>query len=283
MSQPGQVIVVGSVNVDLTMRTDSIVAPGATVPGRDFATLQGGKGANQAVAAARAGASTSLVACIGADAYGESARAALRDADVADDRVRVIGDSPTGMAFIQVADDGENAIVVVAGANAELSPADVDAAFGEVTGEPPVVVLGLETPFATMTHAAREASARGWTVILNPAPARALPSDLLPLIDVLVPNEHEAEALGHSTIDDLLAAGTHAVVVTRGARGARIHTTGEVTDVPAVAVSAIDTTGAGDAFIGALAASVAAGASLVDAVGAAAHAGADATTRIGAR
>lgn len=234
------VLVVGAVNVDLVIETGRIAAPGETVIAVRSSTGHGGKGGNQAAAVARLGGACTLVARVGAgfDAGslpGVDCSAVVRDA------------APTGLAVVLVAADGENAITVVPGANANLAPADIS-----LPGGPPgVLLVSLEVPLTTVTAAARLASEAGWTVVLNPAPAVALPAGLLADVDVLVPNEHELAVLGSPA--DLLAAGAGAVVVTLGAAGCRVHRPDGTVDVPAHPVHAVDTTGAGDAFCAALA------------------------------
>ncbi|NNC13506.1 ribokinase [Planctomonas sp. JC2975] len=317
-SEAPRVVVVGSINTDLVVTAERIVAPGETIAGTGFETGQGGKGANQASAAAAAGAAAgtrvAMVGCVGDDANGRYAVATLRAGGV---DVSHIGtaDAPTGVALIQVASDGENAITVVAGANARLSAEAVDAAFADIdaslrpaAGVPddgrmdserdvdaspdagrhdaagaPVLVLCLEIPVETVTYAAVSARARGWTVVLNPAPApqEPLPRALLDALDVLVPNEQEAAALGRSGAMSVPAG--CAVVVTRGAAGAVLFRQRDDLVVPAPSVHAADTTGAGDAFIGVLAVSLAEGRDLAEAVRRAVAGGAIATLKAGAR
>lgn len=284
LGHPLPVVVVGSINVDLVVRAPRVVEPGETISGSSFSSGQGGKGANQASAAASTGARTLMVGRVGDDSHGADALAALAAVDVDTTHVGR-ADAATGVALIQVADDGENAITVVAGANAELMPADVDSAFASIASceSGAVIVLCLEIPLATVTHAAVAAAERGWTVVLNPAPAPTtpLPGELLAAVDVLVPNEHEAAAI--YGIDELAASGSAAVVVTRGALGADVRRGAESFSVPAPRVNAVDTTGAGDALIGVLAASLAEGRDLDDAVSRAVGGGAIATLAAGAR
>jgi ribokinase len=204
------VLVVGAVNTDLVIETPSIAAPGETVIATHSSTGHGGKGGNQATAVARLGGTCTLAARVGpgldpASLPGVDTSALAHDT------------APTGLAIVLVAADGENAITVVPGANAHLSPADVTLP----PGPPGVVLASLEVPLATVAAAARLARSAGWTVVLNPAPASALPPALLADVDVLVPNEHELAVLG--TPADLLGAGVGAVVVTLGAAGCRIH------------------------------------------------------------
>jgi ribokinase len=266
-----RVCVVGSANVDLVARASRLPGPGETVLGTGFAEHAGGKGLNQAVAAARAGAVTSFVGAVGDDDAGRTLLAQLAATGV--DTSQVAASSrPTGRALITVDERGENAIVVVAGANLDV----------RVTVLPPadIVLTQLEVPLTTVAQALAAGRAAGSLTMLNPAPATPLEPALLRLVDVLVPNEHELEVLG--PVEALLAAGVGAVVTTLGGAGVRVETHDQVWSVAPFAVRPIDTTGAGDAFCGVLAARLAAGDDLALAVRAAAAAGALATTRHGA-
>ncbi|MFF5226026.1 ribokinase [Dactylosporangium sp. NPDC000521] len=263
------VLVVGAVNVDLVVHTPRIAPPGETVIATGSTTVAGGKGGNQAVAVSRLGGACALVARVGAGFdYGS-----LDGVDVS--RVRQ-DPAPTGLAIVMLDAGGENAITVVPGANANLAPGDV----GELTGAG-VVLASLEVPLAAVAEAGRLAAAAGWTFVLNPAPAQPLPPSLLAHVDVLVPNEHELALLGPP--ESLLAQGVGAVVVTLGAAGCRVHLPDNVIEVPAHPVRAVDTTGAGDAFCGALAWALDGGRDLSDAVRLACAAGALATRAVGAR
>jgi ribokinase len=233
------VVVVGSGNLDLVSQVERLPLPGETVLSAGFATHAGGKGNNQATAAARAGASTTFVGAFGGDEPGARLRGSLT-ADGVALLVRT-SDEPTGTASIAVSAAGENSIVVNAGANAmlvDLSPTEL-----AVIADADIVLLQLEVPLSTVVDAAR--AARG-TVVLNAAPARVLPRVLLDAVDLLVVNEHEATLLG--SLLDVVPA----VVVTLGARGAEVRTRSGSTHVPGVAVDVVDTTGAGDTFCGAL-------------------------------
>ena len=277
----GPVFVVGSVNVDLVLHVDAVPRAGQTVLATSPEELDGGKGGNQAAAAACLGADVRMVACVGTDEAGDRALAGLRAAGVDDRSVRRRGDR-TGMAAVLVTGDGENAIVVSPAANALLTPGDVDEALAGARAG--VVLISLEVPLAVATAAAATAAARGLTVVVNPAPAQVLGLELLAACDVLIPNEHEVGELGQPDIGALLAAGAGAVVVTRGAAGAEVHRSGvPVRRVPAFPVDAVDTTGAGDAFCGAVAWALSTGRDLDWAVTAAGAAGALATRRTGAR
>ncbi|MDQ3404366.1 MAG: ribokinase [Actinomycetota bacterium] len=237
------VVVVGSGNLDLVSQVERIPAPGETVLSTGFATHAGGKGNNQATAAARAGATTTFVGAFGDDDHGARLRTSL-----VDDGVRTLARTstePTGTALITVSAVGENSIVVNPGANATLL--DLTVAERAVIAEADIVLLQLEIPLDTVTDAAR--TARG-TVVLNAAPACPLPHALLAQVDLLVVNEHEATLLGGA---ERLLATVSAVIVTLGAQGALIHTRGtEPVGVPGISVDVVDTTGAGDTFCGAL-------------------------------
>lgn len=281
------IVVVGSVNTDLVVRASRIPSPGETVTGGRFLQADGGKGANQAVAAARLGAHVTFVGRVGADELGEHAVTGLRDEGI---DVRFVTRDPgaaSGVALIVVDGSGENAIAVAPGANARLSSADVEAAAG-VIEEADALLLQLETPLEPVERAASIASEAGVRVILNPAPARPIPESLLALVDVLTPNEGEARALGgESEVEAAAAAlrrrGVGTVVVTLGSRGALLVTHEGETRVATVAVDVVDTTGAGDAFNGALAAGLAEGMDLEAAARFGCAAGTLATTVAGAR
>jgi ribokinase len=270
----GRVIVVGSLNVDLVTHVERHPKPGETVRGCGLERLAGGKGANQAVAASAAGASVAMVGCVGSDEAGSAyvARLLALGVDVA--AVRVQPGCPTGHALITVDETGENSIVVVAGANDAVSVEDLEV-LGSV-GPGDVVMLQLEVPPAVVAAAARRASARGARVILNLAPYAALPPDVVALADPLVVNEHEALLLADS---EALPA---SMVVTFGAPGAAWD--GDRLMGPMVEESEVlDTTGAGDAFCGALSAALVAGASRREALRAGLAAGADAVKHLGAQ
>jgi ribokinase len=270
------VVVVGSANLDLVATTPRLPAPGETIIGTSYSEFAGGKGLNQAIAASRAGARTALVGCVGQDgAATHLLDVATRDG-VDTSQVARAPDLPTGRAVIMVDDRGENSIVVVPGANAATTG----------HGMPPgkVVLAQLEAPVDAVVGAFTAARAAGSTTVLNPAPAAALPRKLVALTDVLIPNEHEAAQVGD--IAELHAAGVQTIVVTLGSRGVAVSTlrggSAESWKLPAIPVDAIDTTGAGDAFCGCLAAGLAAGVELDGALRRAVAAGALATTGSGA-
>lgn len=275
---PGAVCVVGSANWDLVARAERLPRPGETVLGRDYAEHAGGKGLNQAVAVARAGAPCAFVGCVGDDSPGAELRHVL-ERDGVDCRRLAVRPAATGRALIGVDDDGENSIIVVPGANAGVDT-EVIAAAADVIGEAAVVLAQLEVPLASVAAALAAARAGGAVTVLDPAPATPLPPELLALCDVLVPNEHELAVLGATS--DLLHAGVGAVVVTLGSRGAEVVTPGGTDHVDPFTVAAVDTTAAGDAFCGAMCARLAGGASLAEAVRFGAAAGALAATVPGA-
>ncbi len=262
------VCVLGSANLDLVVTTERLPLPGETVLGGPYAEYPGGKGLNQAIAAARSGARTRFIGAIGTDDAGSRLLAVLRDDGIADHLVRRV-DVPTGRALIQVDATGENSIVVVPGANAHVS--------ADVIPPSRVLVAQLEVPLEVVIAAFERTDA---IRVLNPAPAADLPDRLVAACDVIVPNQHELDRLGG--VERLLGAGAGAVVVTLGGEGARIVTAERSLTVAAFAVEPIDATGAGDAFCGGLAARLAIGESLEAAVRWAAAAGALATTRRGA-
>jgi ribokinase len=279
---PARVIVVGSVNADLVVRAERLPAPGETVTGGRFSRHGGGKGANQAVAAARLGAHVAMVGAVGDDDLGQEALALLEHEGIDVSAVARL-DAPTGVALIAVDAEGENQIAVASGANAELDPAAVERTVrGAGTA---AVLLSQEVPEAAVLAGVR--AARG-PVVLNPAPVRALPAELAALGPILTPNAGEARELSGEeepeTAARALAERTGApVVVTLGARGVLLLQDGEAERLPAPRVEAVDTTGAGDAFNGALATGLAEGRPLRDATAFAVAAAALSTRAAGAR
>lgn len=275
-SNPGDVVavVVGSANLDLVYRVPHHPVPGETILATGAQRHPGGKGNNQVIAIARAGAAAGFIAALGTDGDGDELLAVLA-ADGVTTRVRRVPE-PTGTALIVVDDTGENTIVVNSGANATLLGLDDDDVAMIAAAQ--LLLLQLESPIVTVTAAARVARAAGTTVVLNAAPFAPLPAELLELVDVLIVNELEAEALGAPA---LARVGAH--IVTLGAAGAQVcDHVGEAVVVPAPAVEAVDTTGAGDTFCGALVAALSEGMTLVDATRLAVVAGALAVQRPGA-
>jgi ribokinase len=286
-----RIVVVGSSNTDMILKLDRIPRPGETILGGEFVTAAGGKGANQAVAAARAGGSVTFVARVGQDMFGERAVAGFVENGINVEHVQY-DNAPSGVALIFVSETGENSIGVAGGANSCLSPADVRLAEKSFSNAA-VVVMQLETPLVTVQAAAELAATNGAIVILNPAPAQLLPDKLLKRISILTPNETEAELLTGITVTDeascsratdiLLGKGVKTVIITLGARGAFVATSTAKQHVPGFKVEPVDTTAAGDTFNGALAAALAEGMSMADAVRFANAAGAIAVTRMGAQ
>lgn len=285
----GRVLVVGSVNADLVVRVPRLPSAGETVTGGTFAQHQGGKGANQAVAAARLGAHVTFVGAVGDDEFGRAALADFQNEGVGVSGLRVAG-VPTGVALIVVDEAGENQIAVASGANALVNGALVEEALSDdsMTVVGGVYLANFEIADNAVLAGARIAADAAMTIVINPAPARELPAALLALRPILVPNEGEAHALT-GEIEPLNAARVlaarsgGAVVVTLGPHGAVLVDDGEAEQVPAPLVEAVDTTGAGDTFCGALAAELAAGSSLIDAVRFAVHAASISVTVPGAR
>jgi len=268
------VVVVGSLNLDLVVRTTRLPGPGETVSGSDYQEFPGGKGLNQAVAAARCGASVAFVGAVGDDDAGCRLRDVVRMEGIDDRWLVTAPGTATGRALIAVDDQAENSIVVVPGANAAVRWPGSSAPIGTI------LLAQLEVPLDAVDAAFTATAGRGGTTILNPAPATSLPATTVRAATLVVPNEHEAGVLGG--VEWLLDAGVHAVVTTLGSEGVRVDRGSGASEYAAFAVVPIDTTGAGDAFCGNLAARLAAGDDLDIAVHWASAAGALATTIAGA-
>ncbi len=284
----GHVVVVGSINADYIVHISHLPQPGETVAGGVLAIRPGGKGANQAHAAAGLGASVVMIGAVGADAAGEDERAALRRSGV-DTSGLMQSDGPSGVAVILVDEAGENMIAVAPGANGQLSAEAATARLSDRIDDRSVLLASLEVPLEAVAAAARTARSAGATVIINPAPGVPLPADLLAGA-ILTPNEVEIRLVAPDSrsedeaIAAVLGAGARAVVVTRGARGASLYEPGQPESrLPAPYVAVVDTVGAGDAFNGALAVSLSAGEGLRHSVRWAVAAGAAACTGAGAR
>jgi ribokinase len=287
-----RILVVGSSNTDMIIKLDRLPRPGETLLGGDFISAAGGKGANQAVGAARAGGRVALIARVGRDVFGEQAVAGLVQDGINVDYVSRDKTSPSGVALIFVAQDGENIIAVASGANGRLTPAEVKKA-KSVFSDASVLIMQLETPLETVQAAAELATRAGVPVILNPAPARPLPDKLLRCISILTPNESEAELLTGIKVnsdaaaaraaDKLRARGVQTVILTLGARGAFVAGAGCRQRVLGFKVKAVDTTAAGDVFNGALAVALAEERPLLRAVRFANAAAALSVTRLGAQ
>jgi ribokinase len=278
--------------MDLVTRAPRLPVGGETLIGHSFATVSGGKGANQAVAAARLGAQVAMVGCVGNDDYGVQLRNALLAEQIDCQAVSTVNDS-SGVALIVVDDNSQNAIVIVAGANGAMTPTVIDR-FDAVLQAADVIICQLEIPDATVGHALKRARALGKIVILNPAPAsRALPADWFAAIDYLIPNESEATVLSGLPVDSLesaesaasqlIAMGAGKVIVTLGAQGSLFANGQSFEHFPAPKVKAVDTTAAGDTFVGGFAAALANGKSEAEAIRYGQIAAALSVTRAGAQ
>ena len=271
-----RIAVIGSLNMDLVVRAPRIPKPGETIIGADdLHMIPGGKGANQACAAAMLGAEVSMAGRVGDDMFGEQLITGLKNAGVDTRNVTRDPDAPTGIAMIVVDEEGQNSIVVSSGANGRISPEDVSRA-ETVIGSSDLTLLQLEIPLPAVIKAAKAARNRGIKVILNPAPAQQLPAELLSLTDILIPNETEAAMLSGCDVSTdagikqaaawLCQSGVKTVIMTRGSRGASLITENEIENFPAFSVDAVDTTAAGDAFVGGFAVALAEGRPLSEAV-----------------
>jgi ribokinase len=291
--KPRRIVIVGSSGTDMIIKLERIPRPGETLLGGEFHITGGGKGANQAVSAARAGGKVAFVARLGQDDFGDQAKAAFAKEGINVEHIYRDRKVSTGVALIFVDQHGENSIGVAPGANGRLSPADLKKARKIFSGAS-VMVVQLEIPLDSVQTAAVLAAKSGARVILNPAPARALPDELLRHVSILTPNETEAELLTGIKVDSdpsavkaasvLRARGVQTVILTLGARGALVATSdGTPQLVPGFKVKAVDTTGAGDVFNGALAVALAEEQPLIDAVRFANAAAAISVTRLGAQ
>lgn len=288
-----KIVVVGSSNIDMVVKSDRIPMGGETVLGGDFVMVPGGKGANQAVCAAKLGADVKLVARVGDDVFGETSLRNFHETGV--DTRFVIKDptTPNGVALIVVDSKGENAIVVAPGANTALTPEDVDAA-RDAIAEADAVVLQLEIPQETVAHSIELANSLGTRVVLNPAPMRRMPAELLARVDVVIPNQHEAAGLlgkpgSGAELDAETAAaglrelGAGCVVITLGSMGAYVASDDMAGFVEPVKVEPVDTTAAGDAFTASIVCALAEGQDLMSAARFAARVAGISVTRMGAQ
>lgn len=286
------VVVVGSCNMDMTVRCQDLPIPGQTILGEGFHTNPGGKGANQAVAAAKLGARSQIVARVGNGMFVPRFFESYDKVSLGHDHVIRDTQTPSGTALIFVDGEGETMIVVAPGANQKLTPADVDAALPVIQGAK-VMILQLEIPIETVIHATRLAKQHGTTVILNPAPVRMLPRELLENVDIIIANEVEVMILsGAKDVDTstaatacrpLIEAGVGHVITTLGKHGAVITSGDGATKVRGFKVNAIDTTSAGDTFVGAVACALTESKPLEDAVRFANAAAALSATKVGAQ
>jgi len=287
-----RITVIGSLNIDLVVQAPRMPAPGETISGQGFHIVPGGKGANQAIAAARLGANVAMVGRVGNDGFGQMQRQGMEAAGVNTDFLFTDEATPTGTALIIVDAQGQNSIVVVAGANGRLTPADVEAAQPMIKASD-AVLLQLEVPLPTVQYAAEIAQRLGALVILNPAPSGPLPPSLLRSVDYLIPNEWEAAALTGLQVTDRSSAeqaalrlhdeGAETVIITLGALGALATSSQGMTSVPAFSVEVVDTTAAGDAFVAAFSVALCEGQPLAKALRFANAAGALAVTCLGAQ
>ena len=286
------VFVLGSINQDFVLKVQRRPEPGETVTNAELSTHNGGKGANQAAAAALLGASVAFLGRVGDDEFGEPLVEALEEKGIDTSLVERVPDKSTGSAFITVTPDGENAITVAPGANRSLEPEDVDAA-SDAIGDARVLVAQMERPVQTVLRAVEVADQRGTRTLVNLAPTFEVPRGLLEKLDPLVVNEHEAAFLLGSEVEGvdgalsaapkLLSLGPRSVVITVGEAGAVFAGGDPAEHLPSPEVDVVDTTGAGDAFVGALATQLAREASLEEAVAYAVRAGAAAVTKEGAQ
>jgi ribokinase len=287
-----RIVVAGSINMDLVVRTPRMPLPGETLTGSDFRTISGGKGANQAVAAARMGARVSLIGCVGGDAFGAELRDRLAADGIDLNHVAVIHDAATGVAVILVDAGSQNCIVIAAGANAMLTPESIDRAAAAIE-QAQVLICQLETPLPAVQRAIEIARRQGKRVVLNPAPAQALDPGLLRQVDYLIPNETEAALLTGVAVTDIASAevaaqrlraqGADVVLLTLGAKGVLLADGAGTTLLPALSVKAVDSTAAGDTFVGGFAVGLAEGLSLAQAVMLGQRAAAISVTRFGAQ
>ncbi|MBI5564672.1 MAG: ribokinase [Chloroflexi bacterium] len=283
----GHIVVVGSVNMDLVVRAPHLPQPGETIIGSDFKTFPGGKGANQAVAAARLGGHVKMIGRVGNDAFGEELLRTLANDHVDTTFVQRDADTPSGVALITVEEAGQNTIVVASGANAKVTPDDVDRAEAAFDGAS-VLLLQLESPLPTVLHAIEVAKKHQVRVILNPAPSQPLNAQLLSLVDYLVPNQIELALLTQTQtietgVHQLQSLGVKHVVVTLGGDGVAVFEDKQTDRLAAHPVKVVDTTAAGDAFVGGFAVALVEGKSTREAAEWGNAAGALAVTRAGAQ
>lgn len=287
-----KIVIIGSSNTDMVVKSSKLPVPGETVLGGDFAMNPGGKGANQAVAAARLGGDVTFICKVGNDMFGKQAIALYEKEGIDISQVSTDDKCQSGVALITVDSTGENCIAVASGANGTLSPSDIDKAAG-VINKADLVLMQLETPLDTVEYAAELASRNGIKVILNPAPAQTIPDKLLRSLYMIVPNTTEAELLSGKKIDSWESAcnaakiiadkGVKIVIITLGAMGALVLDNGEYHKAEVQKIDAVDTTAAGDTFCGALCVALSEGLSIMDAVTFANKASGISVSRMGAQ
>ena len=287
-----RIVVVGSLNIDLVVQTPRMPQPGETIKGESFHVIPGGKGANQAVAAARQGAQVTMIGSVGADDFGLRQKQCLDQDGIDLAYLTIDPQRSTGVALITVDETGQNSIVIVPGANGTITPAQIDAAQAAICNAD-MLICQLEIPLDAVTRAVDLAHAHNVPVILNPAPAYPLERSLFEKITYLIPNETEAGLLTGLAVNELYPAreaaaqlqrlGVQTVILTLGADGVLIADGNNVTHEAAVPVKAVDTTAAGDAFVGSFAVAVTEGQSVIEAVRRAKHAAALAVTKFGAQ
>lgn len=287
-----KIVVLGSCNTDMVVKSSRLPVPGETILGGTFMMNPGGKGANQAVAAARLGGNVTFVTKTGNDLFGRQSIELYNDENINTEFISSDPDLPSGVALITVDGEGENCIVVASGANGSLSPADVKDSEKEIASAD-ILLMQLEVPIETVEYAAKMAKKNGVKVILNPAPAQSLSNDLLSNIHMIIPNETEAEIISGIKVTDVESAkkaadmicskGVDIVVITMGSAGALIKEGNQYHQIPALRVKAVDTTAAGDTFCGAISVALSEGKSLVDAIKFANQCSAITVTRMGAQ
>ena len=287
-----KIVVVGSTNMDMVVKTTHIPVPGETVLAGSFFMNPGGKGANQAVTVARLGGEVIFISKVGNDVFGKQSSQLFDEEGINTFHILSDDELPSGVALITVDQSGENSIVVASGANANLNPSDIEDALDKIAAAG-ILLMQLEIPMETVHFVAKYAASKGVKVILNPAPVNTLTPELLSYIDIMTPNKTEAAMISGINVTDIDTAreagsaicklGVKSVVVTMGALGSVICQDGRSTVVPAQVVEAVDTTAAGDVFNGALAVALSEGKDLPDAVDFASRAAAISVTRLGAQ